>query len=109
MPQLLSEMLYRDRVENSNNNIYERVAAMHISFERIHPFSDENGRTGRALLTKELLHEGYAPVFVMVDDKTKCIDLLAKQDISSLVSFICELSEKEALTNMIDGIHMIFV
>lgn len=95
VPQLLSEMLYRDRTESFANNIYERVAAMHISFERIHPFSDGNGRTGRALITKELLREGYAPVVVTVDNKAEYIDLLAKQAVSSLASFICKLSEKE--------------
>ncbi len=42
VPQLLSEMLYRDRTESFGNNIYERAAAMHISFERIHPFSNGN-------------------------------------------------------------------
>ena len=45
VPQLLSEMLYRDRTESFVNNIYERVAAMHISFERIHPFSDGNAES----------------------------------------------------------------
>lgn len=106
VPQLLSEMLYQYRKENSSSNIFEKVADMHIRFERIHPFSDGNGRTGRVLLTKELLRKGYAPVVVSIDDKAKYIDLLAKQDVSSLASFLCKLSEKEEERMIQFGINL---
>lgn len=95
IPQLLSEMLYHFNNDNCNLDVYERVADMHIHFERIHPFSDGNGRTGRVLITKELLKEGYAPAVISIDDKAKYIDLLAKQDISSLALYIRKLSESE--------------
>ncbi len=39
----------------------ERVAAMHSAYERIHPFIDGNGRTGRLLMNLVLVAMGYPP------------------------------------------------
>ncbi len=41
-----------------------QVAIAHGQFETIHPFSDGNGRTGRALLQALLRRSGLAPAFV---------------------------------------------
>lgn len=40
------------------------MAAFHVRFERIHPFSDGNGRIGRMLLFKEVLRQGVIPPLV---------------------------------------------
>ena len=45
----------------------EDLAAFHVSFERIHPFQDGNGRVGRLLLLKECLRHGIVP-FVVGED-----------------------------------------
>lgn len=45
-------------------NIMRREAEFHIRFERIHPFSDGNGRTGRIVLNYHLLKQGIAPVLI---------------------------------------------
>lgn len=57
--------------------ILEREAIFHIRFERIHPFSDGNGRTGRIIMNHNLLKYGIAPVLitnVMSDDYKECIN-----------------------------------
>ncbi|MBR1413154.1 MAG: Fic family protein [Bacilli bacterium] len=41
-----------------------REAFFHIEFERIHPFGDGNGRTGRIILNTNLIRNGLTPIFV---------------------------------------------
>lgn len=57
--------------------LFEKEAIFHIRFERIHPFADGNGRTGRIIMNKHLLENGMAPVLitgVMTDEYKKYIN-----------------------------------
>ena len=57
--------------------IIKREALFHIRFERIHPFADGNGRTGRIIMNHNLLRSGLAPVIipgVMSEEYKKYID-----------------------------------
>lgn len=54
---------YDERV-NRIYKVFEREAKFHIRFERIHPFNDGNGRTGRILMNYNLLKQGMAPVLI---------------------------------------------
>lgn len=42
----------------------EKIAEMHIWFERIHPFQDGNGRVGRMILNQQLINNGLLPVSI---------------------------------------------
>lgn len=44
------------------------LAKLHIEYEKIHPFQDGNGRTGRIILYKECLRNGIYP-FVIEDSR----------------------------------------
>lgn len=58
--------------EEENNrllNIFLREAIFHIRFERLHPFADGNGRTGRIIMNKHLIDCGVAPVLITERDK----------------------------------------
>ena len=59
--------------------VSEREARFHIEFERIHPFEDGNGRTGRILLNAHLLKSGMAPVLI-----TSTISAQYKKHINNL-------------------------
>ncbi len=48
-----------------------RLAALHAAFERIHPFRDGNGRTGRLALNLMLVRLGYPPAIVYKKDRAK--------------------------------------
>lgn len=47
----------------------EELAGFHVKFERIHPFSDGNGRVGRLILFKECLRNDIPPFIITADLK----------------------------------------
>lgn len=71
-----SGITYDEKIERQYK-IFEREAMFHIRFERIHPFNDGNGRTGRILMNYNLLRQGMAPVLItdfMSEDYKNCIN-----------------------------------
>lgn len=58
----------------------ERLAQVHNAFERIHPFLDGNGRTGRLLLNLILVRMGYPPAIVFKNERTRYLDAMRKAD-----------------------------
>jgi len=56
------------------------VAGCHAEFERIHPFLDGNGRTGRLLLNLIMVRLGWPPVVILTSQRRRYLDALAKAD-----------------------------
>ena len=52
-------------------NIFNTLALHHIEFEKIHPFIDGNGRTGRLLLTYELISIGLLPIDIQAEERAR--------------------------------------
>ena len=71
------------------------VCRKHFAFERIHPFSDGNGRVGRALLVYSCLQSGIVPIVIPVSQKKRYINYLNNMDLDGLVAFSLELMEEE--------------
>jgi Fic family protein len=65
---------------SSAQNPIEVIAASHAAFERIHPFLDGNGRTGRLLLNLILVRLGYPPVIIYKRDRGKYLRSLQRAD-----------------------------
>ena len=80
---------------DQGRSIYEKIADYHIQFERIHPFEDGNGRTGRLLINYGLLSNGNAPIVIPKEERSHYFEYLANQDIIGLSTFIESLSVKE--------------
>ncbi len=55
---------------NSKENItIEDIIEFHVSFERIHPFQDGNGRVGRLIILKECLKNNIVPFIIDEEHK----------------------------------------
>lgn len=61
-------------------------AIFHHKFEKIHPFMDGNGRTGRMLLNFILIKNSYPPLILHKKLRLGYLDVLRKADISGLTS-----------------------
>jgi fido (protein-threonine AMPylation protein) len=60
------------------------AAIFHHKFEKIHPFMDGNGRTGRILLNYILLKQGYPPLIIHKKTRKEYLDAMRKADKSVL-------------------------
>lgn len=58
----------------------EILARLHDSFERVHPFIDGNGRTGRLLLNLLLVRLGYPPVIVLKQQRPAYLSAMQRAD-----------------------------
>ena len=75
-----------------NNDLIMKVACFHADFEKIHPFIDGNGRTGRLLLNLELMKNGYPITVIRNEEREEYYTALetaqAKADYRLLTDFI---------------------
>lgn len=58
----------------------ERIAAMHSAYERIHPFIDGNGRTGRLLMNLVLVKLGRPPAVIQKRERDSYLRALDLSD-----------------------------
>lgn len=58
----------------------EKVADLHARFERIHPFLDGNGRTGRLILNLMLVRLGYPPAIIYKRQRASYLAALRRAD-----------------------------
>jgi Fic family protein len=92
VPRLMNELLYTSF--KSGDFLYD-LADFHIRYERIHPFGDGNGRTGRVLLNKISLENGYLPFVIPKEKRDIYMNLLADCDIEGMKKLIEGLMKNE--------------
>ncbi|SHF26086.1 Fic/DOC family protein [Seinonella peptonophila] len=97
MEQWVENLNYQlDQVAKNENDIMRIVGDFHIQLERIHPFSDGNGRTGRMLMIYSLLERGLPPLIIRSEHRAEYFQLLALQNIASFALFIEKLLKEES-------------
>ncbi len=82
----------------NKNRLHPLVLGLifHHKFEKIHPFMDGNGRTGRILLNYILIKNNYPPIIIRKKFRNEYLDALKAADKSNLMS-----SSKEEYSNLI--------
>jgi Fic family protein len=74
-----------------------RLAIGHSHFEAVHPFTDGNGRTGRAIWPLQMICAGHMPLYLSgyvelnKDDYSRALQAAQKQlDYVPMIAFVCE-------------------
>lgn len=92
VPELTEKLI--DSLKKPSKDLTELMSATHATFEKIHPFSDGNGRVGRLLMLAQALHAGFVPPVVLKERKYayyKYLELAQSNDNSiPLQIFIAE-------------------
>lgn len=78
----------------SNALSLEQIAYFHISFEKVHPFSDGNGRTGRLIMTYQAIQNDFIPPLIINEQRKAYLELLEQcqmqNDITAFTLFLQE-------------------
>ena len=93
IPNLMNYFIYN--YNNSEEGIFTKIAKYHIDFEKIHPFEDGNGRTGRLLLNYELLKNNLPPVVISKEDRVKYFEFLRNNNTNEFSEWLKQLSLEE--------------
>lgn len=75
--------------------IFKREAIFHIRFERIHPFNDGNGRTGRIILNQQLLKQRFAPVMITGYMSSQYKQLINNNDVEGFTQMLLSSSSQQ--------------
>lgn len=87
---------YRLDISDTIEEKIEVIMEQHLRFERIHPFSDGNGRTGRALIVHSCLQQGIAPIIINKEVRQEYMNLLSNKDVKGLTAIGVQLSKFES-------------
>jgi len=91
VPVLMAE-LAKD-IKSKPKDVIAHIALIHSRFERIHPFSDGNGRIGRLIIQAMMLRKNIPPTIIKQEHRQLYFSYLnkaqQKNDASLLEDFIC--------------------
>jgi len=92
VPQLMKELA--EDINRRTDDIITHVSNIHSRFEKIHPFSDGNGRIGRLILSAMLLANNLPPAIVKQQKKrfyNSCLKRSQlKGDFLPIEDFVCD-------------------
>lgn len=80
-------------------DVPEALARIHVDFERLHPFIDGNGRTGRLLLNLILVRLGWPPIVILKAQRGRYLKALDRADHDDLGP-LAELVVRSVIDNL---------
>ena len=80
-------------------DVPEALARIHVDFERVHPFIDGNGRTGRLLLNLTLTRLGWPPAVIFKEQRRRYLKALDRADHGDLGP-LAELIVRSVVDNL---------
>ena len=97
MLQWVDNLNYQLSHTKSEEEKIKVIVDFHIQFERIHPFSDGNDRTGRMMMNYSLLQNGLPPLIIQKELKDEYIRVLSNIDRNAFFNFVHPLLEEEKI------------
>ncbi len=95
MQEWCNNLYYRfDNAKNDDDKL-QAILESHIHFEKIHPFSDGNGRIGRLLIVYSCIEQNLPPAIIQKDSKAQYISIIRNNDIQNFMSMAKDLQKQE--------------
>lgn len=99
IPELMGEFSRDINFRASDiDEVIRKSVSKHIEFERIHPFEDGNGRTGRIILNQCLINNGLLPV--SIEPKSKYCQAFRQYDKNEDISLMEHIIYKAELASL---------
>ncbi|MCQ9210494.1 Fic family protein [Granulicatella seriolae] len=97
MAQWVDNTNYRLETSTNDADMLDALAESHIQFERIHPFSDGNGRTGRMILMYLSMKFLNSPIVIKKEWRGQYMEFLGEQNVAGLVQLFKESLDFERI------------
>lgn len=99
VPIQMEELTKKYYSSENKMHLIEKVARFHMDFERIHPFIEGNGRTGRLLMNLDIMQHGYPPINVKFSDRKRYYECFGAYhengDAHNMIMMIAKYMEEE--------------
>ena len=89
------DLSWRLNKPGSADKKIEIIMEQHLRFEKIHPFPDGNGRTGRALIIWSCLQHELTPIVIEKEQRSEYMAALNRKDIKRLTLLAQQIQKKE--------------